>query len=316
MPVIFSMIMVLSGLLLWTPDLSFDRLKSFYETPQSQLIQTPESLVFSEDTDPNNDLAPTVVLIHGFGSSLQTWDEWVRMLKPHMRVVRFDVPGFGLSSAPVSHDYSSAADLLRLEQFIDSKKINTFVLVGHAMGARMAGSYTAKHPERVSHLVLLSPEGSPSAPSKGSEKGVNVVSSPTYDTPFYFGLIRFTCPKWAVKAILENAFADQSLMTEQILSRYHDMLRAPGVRASMLDRMSQSVDLDLSVSLKSITTPTLILWGEEDRIIPLGRLQYFKDTMPSAKTVVLKDTGHLIQEENAEDALKAFLTFLGKESVI
>ncbi len=316
MPIIFSMIMVLAGLLLWTPDLSFDRLKAFYETPQSQLLQTPESLVFSEDTDPKNETAPTVVLIHGLGSSLQTWDEWVRLLKPQMRVVRFDVPGFGLSSAPASHDYSDAADLRRLEQFLESKKLKTFVLVGHALGARMAWTYAAKHPESVTHLVLLSPEGSPSSPSKGSENGAQLASLPTYDTPFYFELIRFTCPKWAVKVILENAFADPGLMTEQTLSRYHDMLLAPGVRASMLDRMSQSMGLELSVALKSIDTPTLIVWGEEDRISPLIHLEDFKVAMPGAKTVTLKNTGHLIQEESAEDSVKAFLNFLGKGSII
>jgi pimeloyl-ACP methyl ester carboxylesterase len=316
MPIIFSMIMVLAGLLLWTPDLSFDRLKAFYETPQSQLIQTPESLVFAEDSDPKNELAPAVVLIHGLGSSLQTWDEWVRLLKPQMRVVRFDVPGFGLSSAPSSNDYSDAADLRRLEQFLDHKKLGPFVLVGHALGARMAWTYTAKHPESVTQLVLLSPEGSPSAPSIGPAKESAFVSAPLYDTPFYFGLIRFTCPKWAVKAILENAFADPGLMTEQILSRYHDMLLAPGVRASMLERMSQSMSLDPSASLRSISTPTLILWGEEDRILPLSHLEDFKAAMPSAKTLILKNTGHLIQEESAEDSVKAFLNFLGKGSII
>ena len=105
-------------------------------------------------------------------------------------------------------------------------------------------------------------------------------------------------------------------MTEQILSRYHDMLLAPGVRASMLERMSQSMSLDPSASLRSISTPTLILWGEEDRILPLSHLEDFKAAMPSAKTVVLKNTGHLIQEESAEDSVKAFLNFLGKGSII
>ncbi len=312
MPIIFSMIMVLAGLLLWTPDLSFERLKAFYETPQSQLIQTPESLIFAEDTNPSTTDAPTLLLIHGLGSSLQTWDEWTRLLKPQLRIVRFDLPGFGLSSAPTSHDYSDAADLRRLEQFIEAKKLGSFMLGGHALGGRMAWLYAAKHPEKVSHLVLLSPEGFPSEPEKTLQTGVGFVPTHTYDTPFYVGLMRFALPKWAVRAVLESAYADPGLMTEQTLSRYHDMLLAPGVRDSMHERMQQSMSIDPRATLGSIHVPTLILWGDQDRFIPKSNLGEYEREMPTAHAQVFENTGHLIQEENAEASVTSFLSFIGR----
>jgi len=312
MSIIFSMILILAGLLLWTPDLSFERLKAFYETPQSQLIPTPESLIFTEDSNPSAANIPTLVLIHGFGSSLQTWDEWTRLLKPHMRVVRFDLPGFGLSTAPSSRDYSDDADLRRFEQFIDAKKLDSFMIAGHSIGGRMAWIYAAKHPEKVTHLVLLSPDGFPSDPQKAFSQGVDFVPTHTYETPFYLGLIRYALPKWAVKLALESAFADPGLMTEQTLSRYHDMLLAPGVRASMLERMQQSMSIDPRTSLRSILMPTLILWGDQDVMIPVSNLADYQREMPTARSSVLQNTGHLIQEENGEESAKAFLSFIGK----
>jgi pimeloyl-ACP methyl ester carboxylesterase len=312
MPIIFTMIMVLAGLLLWTPDLSFERLKAFYETPQSQLIQTPESLIFAEDSNPAATDKATLVLIHGFGSSLQTWDEWTRLLKPHLRIVRFDLPGFGLSTAPTSNDYSDGADMRRLEQLIDAKKLDSFMIAGHSIGGRMAWMYAAKHPEKVTHLVLLSPDGFPSEPEKAFSQGADFKPAHTYDTPFYLGLMRYALPKWAVKMALESAFADPGLMTEQTLSRYHDMLLAPGVRASMLERMQQTMSIDPRSSLRSIHMPTLILWGDQDSMIPVSNLADYQREMPTAQWSVLKDTGHLIQEESGEESAKTFLSFIGK----
>ncbi len=330
MRLIFFMIMLLAGLLLWTPDSSFDHLKAFYETPQSELVPTPESLIFAEDNPASLEPAPTVVLIHGMGSSLQTWDEWTRLLKPHARVLRFDLPGLGLSSAPASKDYSDQAELKRLEQFLARKKVEHFILAGHDLGARLAWRYTSLHPENVTHLVLLSPEGFTQQTVDAFKKQMegadgtllNVPSLnapllnspslnvPLYNTPFYLELMRFTLPKWLVKIWLESAYADPSLITEQTLARYHDMLLAPGVRSHLIERLSQSKAMDFSAPQEGFTTPTLLIWGENDLITPLSQLDVYQHLLPLAKTWVLSNTGHLIQEENAPESIKAFLAFI------
>jgi pimeloyl-ACP methyl ester carboxylesterase len=115
-----------------------------------------------------------------------------------------------------------------------------------------------------------------------------------------------------VRAVLESAFADPGLMTEQTLSRYHDMLLAPGVRDSMLERMQQSMSIDPRATLGSIHVPTLILWGDQDRFIPKSNLGEYEREMPMAQTQVLENTGHLIQEENAEVSVTSFLSFTGR----
>lgn len=313
MRIIILMTLLLAGLLLWTADLSFEHLKAFYETPQSELVKTPESLIFTEDQPSTLDNAPTLVLIHGTASSLQTWDEWTRLLKPQLRVVRLDLPGLGLSGAPNSGDYADRAEVQRIEQWLALKKIDHFILAGHDLGARLAWMYTNAHPEQVSHLILLSPQALTPQTLEALNAQSSVQSGELFDLPFYAPLIRFTLPKWAVKAWLEGAYADPSLITEQILGRYHDMLLAPGVRKHVLERLAQTKTFDLSqqsLALKSLQPPTLLLWGKEDQVTPVNQLNYFEQMIPKVQSVVFKNTGHLVQEENATESVQALLNFL------
>ena len=310
MRIITLMILLLAGLLLWTPDLSFERLKAFYETPQSELIKSEESVIFSEDQPSSLDNAPTLVLIHGVGASLQTWDEWTRTLKPHMRVVRFDLPGMGLSSGPSSEDYSDPAEIKRFEQFLKLKKIDHFILAGHDLGARLAWIYAQTHAEQVSHLVLLSPLVFNKENFEGPNAPQSTSGGAPIELPFYASLMRFTLPKWAVKIWLEDVYSDSSVITEQTLSRYHDMLLAPDVRKHLIERLSQIKTLDPAQLAQSIQIPTLLLWGEEDLITPIQQLSFFEKAIPGVKTVSFKNTGHAIQEENAPDSAQALLSFL------
>lgn len=310
MRIIIFMALLLAGLLLWTPDLSFDRLKAFYETPQSELINTPESTLFAQDQASASDNAPTMVMIHGMGSSLQTWDEWSRILKPHFRVLRFDLPGLGLSSAPRSEDYSDGAEVKRIEQFLQSKKLEHFILVGHDLGARLAWTYAYVHPEQVSHLILLSPVALTPSSAQALQSQKNIPKDSLYDLPFYTPLIRFALPKWAVKAWLESLYADPSLITEQTLGRYRDMLLAPDVRVHLLERISQSKTLDPRVQLQAIQAPTLFLWGQEDSITSRQEMDLYQQMVPQAKAMSFKETGHVLQEESPEESARAVINFV------
>jgi len=310
MRIIILMTLLLAGLLLWTPDLSFERLKAFYETPQSELIKTSESLIFSEDQPSTLDNAPTLVLIHGAGSSLQTWDEWTRLLKPHVRIVRFDLPGLGLSSSPSSGDFTDPTEIRRIEEYLKIKKIDRFILAGHDLGARLAWNYANAHPQQVSHLVLLSPLALAREGFETRNAQTSISTHELLEMPFYASVMRFTLPKWAVKGWLEGAYADPILIPEQTLSRYHDMLLAPGVRMNLLERLAQSKTLDLEQQLQNIHAPSLLLWGQDDPITPVNQLAFYEKMIPQLKTVVFKNTGHIIQEENAPDSAQAVLNFL------
>jgi pimeloyl-ACP methyl ester carboxylesterase len=245
--------------------------------------------------------APAVLLLHGFGSSLQTWDAWTPQLSLKFRVIRLDLPGFGLTGESPNKNYSEGQDLATLVGFVNKLKLSSYSVVGHSMGGKMAWSLAAAQPERVQALVLMAPDGF----SPESQWGTK-----PYEVPAVMGLMKYALPKYFVRGFLDAAYADPQWLTDQTLTRYHDMLRAPGVRAAILDRADQTVSTDPIPRLKQIKAPTLLLWGEQDQMIPSSNAASYAAVLPLAHTVVLPKLGHVLQEEQPEIGLSKVDAFL------
>jgi pimeloyl-ACP methyl ester carboxylesterase len=245
--------------------------------------------------------APAVLLLHGFGSSLQTWDAWTPQLSLKFRVIRLDLPGFGLTGESPNKNYSEGQDLATLVGFVNKLKLSSYSVVGHSMGGKMAWSLAAAQPERVQALVLMAPDGF----SPESQWGTK-----PYEVPAVMGLMKYALPKYFVRGFLDAAYADPQWLTDQTLTRYHDMLRAPGVRAAILDRADQTVSTDPIPRLKQIKAPTLLLWGEQDQMIPSSNAASYASVLPLAHTVVLPKLGHVLQEEQPEIGLSKVDAFL------
>jgi pimeloyl-ACP methyl ester carboxylesterase len=107
-----AFLLALSVWLAWTPDKTEQVLLQTYSRPGTARVMVQQQPVFVQDSGPRD--APVMLLLHGFGSSLQTWDGWAPALDPNLRVLRIDIPGFGLSGPAVNHDYSDAADVARI----------------------------------------------------------------------------------------------------------------------------------------------------------------------------------------------------------
>ena len=118
--------------LAWTPDLPREQLLQIYTKAGNAQLVVGEQPCFIQDTGPRD--APVMVLLHGFGASLQTWDAWAAALETQWRVVRIDVPAFGLTGPAVNNDYSDEADVARLAQLLDHLGLQKVALGGHSMG--------------------------------------------------------------------------------------------------------------------------------------------------------------------------------------
>ncbi len=302
MKVIFlaALLIALSLWLAWTPDLPRERLLHNYAVSGTSQVVAGEQPYFLQDTGPRD--APTMVLLHGFGASLQTWDAWSAELDKQWRVVRIDVPAFGLTGPAVNNDYSDAADVARLAALLDHLGLQQVVLGGHSMGGRIAWNFAATHPERVSHLVLVSPDGFPD-PRAASEF--------TYQVSPWLGLMRYSLPAWALKMAVAPAYADASKPSSATLQRYQDMMRAPGVRAALIERMRQSRNSDPVPRLQSLGMPVLLVWGEKDAFIPISNAQDYLKAIPQARLATIPQAGHVVHEEApllSVQAVKAFLS--------
>jgi pimeloyl-ACP methyl ester carboxylesterase len=292
---------VVSAVALYTPDGDRALLESRHLVQSSDLRLIDGVSLHVRDTGPRD--APVLVLLHGLGASLHTWEPWARALERQYRVVRFDFPGHGLSGPAANNDYADLRTHQLLTALLDTLHIERATLVGNSMGGRIAWSFTAARPERVERLVLLAPDGFAS-PGFEYDKPAEV--------PAVLGVMRWVLPRFMLKANLAPAYADPSRLTDSTVARYHDLMLAPGNREALLTRMRQTMLTDPLPRLRAISVPTLLLWGAQDQMIPVSNAQDYLGAMPQAELVKLENVGHLPFEESPDAALVPLQSFLSR----
>lgn len=294
---------VVVAFLLWTPDRDRASLEALYLRSPADMIEVAGTRLDVRDSGPppGTNAAPAVILLHGFGSSLHTWEAWSAGLEADHRVIRFDLPGSGLSPPDTTGDYTDDRSMAVLLALMDRLGVAKASIVGNSIGGRIAWTFAAAHPERVDKLVLVSPDG---FASPGFEYGR------VPDVPVMVKAMRWVLPKPLVRMSLAPAYADPKALTDDLATRYYDLMRAPGVRDAMIARMQQSVRFDPVPRLESIQAPTLLLWGEQDQMIPFTNAADYMKALPHATLAPLPGVGHLPQEEAPERSLEIVRRFL------
>jgi len=293
-------LIVLAGIVLWAPDKSRVELENAYGTPKNSYVTALGVKIHYQDTGPSQNPIP-ILFLHGFGSSLHTWDAWTKDLSSKYRVISVDLPGFGLTGEDPSGIYTDHRSVEILEAFLKELQIPKVVMVGNSMGGKFAWQFAAQYPDQVTKLVLMSPDG---YASPGVEYGKKT------EIPAIANLYRYFFSKSFLVMNLEPAYANPQFLNDGLVNRYHDFMLAPGVRAAILARMQQTVLQDPVPSLSKIQTPTLLIWGEKDAFIPVSNSEEYLKVMPNAKRVTLPNIGHLPQEEQPKVGLQALKEFL------
>jgi pimeloyl-ACP methyl ester carboxylesterase len=293
---------LLAGLYcIWTPDKSRAELETKYLGSPGGYLDIAGIRLHLRDTGPRS--APVVILLHGFGSSLQTWDGWADAMSARYRVVRFDLPGSGLTGADPSGDYSDARSVEIMAALMDRLHVARASLIGNSIGGRIAWKFAALEPNRVDKLVLISPDG---------------FASPGFDygrkpqVPVLLNLMRYVLPKALMRMNLQPAYGDPAALTGATVTRYYDLLLAPGVRAAMIARLQQTILAEPQPFLERIRAPTLLLWGEKDHMIPFSNANDYVRDLPDAVLQPLAGLGHVPQEEAPAISLAPVMTFLAR----
>ncbi len=293
------LIVALLGLWLWTPDKDRALLEAKYLRAPADMVELAGVRIHVRDSGPKD--APATVFVHGFAASLHTWEPWAQALAGDHRVVRFDLPGSGLSSPDPTGDYTDARSMQLLAALMDHLGVARANVVGHSIGGRLAWTFAAHHPERVDKLVLVAPDGFASPGFEYGEKP---------EVPASATLMRWVLPKPLLRKSLAAAYADPAVLTNELATRYHDLLRAPGVRAALIARMEQTERVDPVPWLRRIRAPTLLLWGEQDAMIPFANSDDYMKAIADVTLVALPGVGHVPQEEAPERALAPVRDFL------
>lgn len=285
--------------LIWTPDKDPAHLLKKYAQSPSAFTTIAGTKLHYRDSGPKT--APALVFLHGFGSSLHTWESWATVLEKDYRVIRLDLPGFGLSGENAANDFSDAHDLAVIMGLLDTLQVSKASFVGNSLGGKLAWQIASAYPERVEKLVLISPDGFAS-------EGFEYNKQP--DSSFMLSAMVWTLPKPVLKMSLLPAYADPNSLTTSMLNRYHDLMCAPGVRKSIATRVKQTLLKDPQPMLKSIRADTLLIWGERDAMIPIANANDYIHAIARSRLVVLPNIGHLPQEEQPQLGLLALQKFL------
>ena len=156
------------------------------------------------DTGPRD--APAVILLHGFGASLETWEQWAQALSISYRVIRFDLPGFGLTGPDPTGDYTDAREMQILTDLMDQLGVDRASFIGNSLGGRIVWNFAALKPDRVSRMVLVSPDG---------------FASPGFDydkvskVPLMMQALPYVAPRSLLKVNLAAAYGHPETLSDE-----------------------------------------------------------------------------------------------------
>ena len=308
---ILLVIAVYSGTYL---DIPRDKLEAKYASGASKFLDLKNgSRIHYRD---EGDLyKPAIILLHGFNGSLFNFERMVPLLSKEFRLISIDLPGFGLTGAVPSMDYSTQNSILVINELTSYLGMEKFSIAGNSMGGGIAWRYALENPEKTQSLILLASSGIYSA-----EERLRIEESER-ESPLVWKLMRSNfvsyflslyTPKFFATQGLKTSVYDPNLATEEIANQFHELTLMQGSREAILSRFSkQNYNDEKPDILKKIQAPTLIIHGREDNIISFKSSINLDQYIQNSQLVIYPKIGHLPMYETparvADDIKKFFL---------
>jgi pimeloyl-ACP methyl ester carboxylesterase len=307
---VLAVVVGLAFLFLGDPEVPRDVLVAKYGQPPSQFVDLPSGAKVHY-RDQGNRSGPALVLLHGSNASLHTWEPWVKILGDEFRVVTVDLPGHGLTIARADDPLTGESMAAFVDEFTTKIGLDKFAVGGNSMGGGVAGRVAMQFPARVTHLILIDSAG--------------VIPPNMPPPPSFFYLVRIPVVRDLLRLIpgrpiaeqtVRASFANQALVTPEMIDRYWELNRGPGIRMANRKRFSmgleyfQAEDKYFRANLPNLKIPALILWGRQDKLIPVSAVDLFKAAIPGAQAIIYDDGGHILQEDVAERSAADVRAFL------
>ena len=289
-------------------DIPVEKIKAKYGNAASKYMPLMGMQVHYRDEGNPSDSTP-LVLIHGTSSSLHTWDSLVSIMlassNNKRRIIRFDLPAFGITGPNPENYYAGDYYVRFLDSFLNAMHINKCALAGNSLGGAIAWQYTVAHSDKIAKLILLDAAGYPLKDEKGS-LGFKLASTPVINN-----LLLYITPKFLIRKSLETVFYDNALISDAIVTRYHEMLLREGNRAATLSLFKNRTATSAE-PIKTISQPTLILWGEYDHLLAVDNAYLFQKDIKGSILTVYKNIGHTPMEEIPQAVAADIQSFMNK----
>ena len=296
------------GYYYYVPAIPPEALNREYGVTPANYIEVDDMQVHYQIDGPASDSVP-LVLLHGTFSSLYTWSAWTELLKDQRRMIRLDLPGFGLTGPHPEGDYRVEIYLKFLESFLDKLGVEQCILVGNSLGGEIAWRYALNNPGQVKKLILIGAAGYP----------VEIEKLPLSKLPLsYLWLriplirelsVKFTPPQ-VVRNSLEYLYGEPEKVTPELVELYFDMSHREGNREALTERMESFNRSAPYEKIPSIDIPALILWGGQDRLIPVENARKFHRDLPCSRLIVFPEAGHMPMEEIPRKSAEAVEEFI------
>ena len=243
---------------------------------------------------------PSLLLIHGFGNSLQSFRELAPRLADCCHVIAIDMVGYGLSEKPVQHDYHNGPQAKTLIAAARKLGLERVIYVGHSLGGAVALHAAVLDPN-ARGLVLLNP----GIISTGVPKIVQVTLPP---------LPRMSAKMFASRDFrgnfLKQSYVDPSIVTESVIDEVMKGSRTEGYMAGMTSLMQQYREGEEIVLASKVVVPTLIPWGDRDKNKPRSEADELQSMIRGSRLVRFPNAGHYVHEEAAAGVAEAIREWL------
>jgi pimeloyl-ACP methyl ester carboxylesterase len=240
---------------------------------------------------------PVVVLLHGLADDVGVWESVMPALAAKHRVIALDQIGFGRSGKPLL-GYRVATFVDFLDGFLNELKIDRASLVGNSLGGWIAASFTLTHPERIDRLVLCDAAGYAAVTKTMDPRALSALRLANREDIRYLGPLTFHDKRF---------YEDVDLVLKQRVTAGDNY-----TINRFLDSMIRGEDV-LDGRLGGIHKPTLIVWGREDKLIPLNFAERFHKEITGSRLEVIDNCGHMPQVECADRFNHPLLKFFGDE---
>ncbi len=285
-----------------TPETDFETMLSRYGGAQARFARTEDGLQVHY-RDQGFAEGPAIVFVHGSSASLHTWEPLVARLGDRYRLISYDQPGHGLTGEHPDNDYTAQGMIEALDAVVATAGLDHFVLVGNSMGGWVSWRYALKNPDRLAGLVLVDAAGAPLP--EGVEAPGNLAFTLLQNPLGRRALDRWT-PRPLVAMSVRQSVAVKGIVTDDMVDRYWELVRLPANKRAAVLRATVDREPVFADRLPEIATPTLIIWGREDALIPIEAADVFKERIAGSELVVYDGVGHLPMEE-APDEVAALL---------
>jgi pimeloyl-ACP methyl ester carboxylesterase len=285
-------LLIVLGIIFYQKDQSLEVVYKKYALASSQQIAIGGVQLHYSDEGNKLDSTP-LLLIHGTSSSLRTWDGVTAQMKNQYRIIRFDLPGFGLTGPNPNRDYSTSYYNQVIDSLLTALHVSRVIIVGNSLGGSIATQYAIYQPAKVRGLVLVDAAGLPPAKKTTGAIGFKLAQMPVINR-----LLTIITPRELVKKSLQDAYGDTEKVTDSLTTQYFDMLTREGNRQALIDRMRQGWQVKDSNFLTKVEAPTLIVWGSKDRLIPVENAELFQQKIKNSQVHIWDNLGHVPMEED------------------